>query len=174
MRSVMTDGARLINRDENSNLSVPMVPFGDRSRPSASMMYVPIRSGGRMLGVLSIQNYTPRAYSPADLTLLQTLADDCGDALARIEVAEALRKAEAKYRSIFEHATEGIFQTTPDGRYISANPALARMFGYKTPADLISSITNIERQTFASAENAAELKRRHLKRRAWLFKLKHA
>ena len=38
--------------------------------------------------------------------------------------------AEAKYRSIFENAVEGIFQTTPDGHYLSANPALARIYGY--------------------------------------------
>ena len=67
------------------------------------------------------------------MKLLQTLADLCGDALERIKVAEALREAEAKYRGIFENATEGIFQTTPEGRYLSANPALARMFGYDHP-----------------------------------------
>jgi two-component system, NtrC family, sensor kinase len=46
------------------------------------------------------------------------------------EATEALRRADQKYRSIFEHAIEGIFQTTPDGHYLSANPALARMYGY--------------------------------------------
>jgi PAS domain-containing protein len=42
-----------------------------------------------------------------------------------VEMLEALRRAEQKYRSIFEHCLEGIFQTTPEGKYISANPALA-------------------------------------------------
>src|SRR5207245_3773299 len=97
--------------------------------------------------------------SQEDLMLLQALADHCGDALRRIKVAEALREAEARYRGIFENATEGIFQTTHDGRYLNANPALARMFGYGSSAELISSISNIERQTFVSAENARELKR---------------
>ncbi len=40
------------------------------------------------------------------------------------EIVEALRQAEAKYRSIYENAVEGIFQTTPSGNYLSANPAL--------------------------------------------------
>ena len=61
---------------------------------------------------------------------------------------EALRSAEAKYRSIFENATEGIFQTSQDGRYLSANPALARIYGYDSPADLMSSLTNIARQLY--------------------------
>jgi PAS domain-containing protein len=88
------------------------------------------------VGLLSIQSYTPQAYAERDLQLLQILADHCGDALRRIEVAEALRAAEAKYRGIFENATEGIFQTTPEGRYLSANPAQARMLGYDSPANL--------------------------------------
>ena len=54
------------------------------------------------------------------------------------QLAVALRRAEQKYRSIFENATEGIFQTTPDGHYLSANPALARMHGYDSPDELLA------------------------------------
>jgi PAS domain S-box-containing protein len=50
---------------------------------------------------------------------------------------EALRESEVKYRSIFENAVEGIFQRSPEGRYLSANPALARMLGYNSPEELI-------------------------------------
>ncbi|HEV3208620.1 MAG TPA: PAS domain S-box protein, partial [Chthoniobacterales bacterium] len=53
------------------------------------------------------------------------------------ETIEALRRAEQKYRSIFENATEGIFQTAPDGHYLSANPALAQMYGYDSPEELL-------------------------------------
>jgi PAS domain S-box-containing protein len=160
MKLVMKDGAQLINQENSSDLPADVVRFGDRSRPSASKMYVPVRSAGDVLGVLSIQSYTPRAYSAGDLMLLQTLADHCGGALARIAASEALRTAEAKYRSIFENATEGIFQTTFEGRYISANPALACMFGYSSPAELISTVQNIEHQTFVSAETANVLKQK--------------
>ena len=52
-------------------------------------------------------------------------------------VEEALRQAEEKYRNIYENAIEGIFQTSPEGRFISANPALARILGYDSPEDLI-------------------------------------
>ena len=53
------------------------------------------------------------------------------------ETIEALRRAEQKYRSIFENATEGIFQTTAEGKYLSANPALARMYGYDSPGNCL-------------------------------------
>src|SRR5919199_687286 len=68
----------------------------------------------------------------------------------------ALRQAEEKYRSIFENAGEGIFQTTPDGRYLSANPALARMYGYKSPEELIARLTNIARQLYVEPNRRAQ------------------
>ena len=58
------------------------------------------------------------------------------DITERKRAEEALRLAEAKYRNIFENALEGIFQTTPDGHYISVNPSMARLwrsYFYTTP-----------------------------------------
>ncbi|UZQ55431.1 PAS domain S-box protein [Trichothermofontia sichuanensis B231] len=54
-----------------------------------------------------------------------------------------LRQAEAKYRSIFENAAEGIFQVTETGHYLSANPTLARILGYDSPAALMTAVTNV-------------------------------
>jgi len=65
-------------------------------------------------------------------------------------IEEALQKSEERYRSIVENAIEGIFQTTPDGRYVSANPALARMYGYDSPRELIDSIANIETDQYVN------------------------
>src|ERR1700692_3675584 len=64
------------------------------------------------------------------------------------DTTEALRRAEQKYRSIFENATEGIFQTTPEGKYLSANPALARMYGYDSPGELLAALTDLSRQLY--------------------------
>jgi two-component system cell cycle sensor histidine kinase/response regulator CckA len=65
---------------------------------------------------------------------------------------EEIRKAEQKYRDIFENAIEGIYQATPQGKYISANPALARMFGFESPAALIAARTNVRTQQYEQAE----------------------
>jgi PAS domain S-box-containing protein len=72
------------------------------------------------------------------------------------ETLEALRLAEQKYRSIFENCLEGIFQTTSDGQYISANPALARMYGYESVDELIADLTDITRQLYVQAGRRAE------------------
>lgn len=60
----------------------------------------------------------------------------------------ALLQAEQKYRSIFEHSVEGIFQTSSAGQYISANPALARIYGYPSPEALMSELTDIADQLY--------------------------
>ena len=57
---------------------------------------------------------------------------------------QRLQVAEAKFRDIFEHASEGIFQTTPEGRYLTANPALARLYGYDSPQELIANAVDVQ------------------------------
>jgi PAS domain S-box-containing protein len=61
-----------------------------------------------------------------------------------------LESAEAKYQSIFENAIEGIFQTTIDGRYLIANPMLAKIYGYPSPESLMTSVTNIANQLYVN------------------------
>ena len=68
------------------------------------------------------------------------------DITSQKRAEDALRTSEEKYRSIFEGATEGIYQTTPDGKCLSMNPAFARMFGYESPEQMIASVTDIGRQ----------------------------
>ncbi len=70
------------------------------------------------------------------------------DITERKKAVEALQEAETKYRAIFENSVEGIFRSTEDGRFLAANPALARIYGYDNPPDLIRGITNIERQVY--------------------------
>ncbi|HEY9706939.1 MAG TPA: PAS domain-containing protein, partial [Oculatellaceae cyanobacterium] len=74
----------------------------------------------------------------------------------RKQVEKALRQAERKYRSIFENAVEGIFQTTSDGRYIACNPALARIYGYESPEELLISLTDIGRQLYVEPHRRYE------------------
>ncbi|MBC7782689.1 MAG: response regulator [Burkholderiales bacterium] len=65
---------------------------------------------------------------------------------------DALRQAEEKYRSIFQNSVMGIFQTTSDGKYLSANQAIAAIYGYESPEELASSMTNIERQLYVDPQ----------------------
>lgn len=61
-----------------------------------------------------------------------------------------LENAEAKYKSIFENAIEGIFQTTIDGRYLIANSMLAQIYGYPSAESLITNVTNIANQIYVN------------------------
>ena len=74
----------------------------------------------------------------------------------RREAPEALREAERSYRSIFENALDGIFQTTPEGWYLRANPALARIYGYDTPDALVQGLQDITRQLYVAPERRQE------------------
>jgi diguanylate cyclase (GGDEF)-like protein/PAS domain S-box-containing protein len=67
--------------------------------------------------------------------------------------------SEKKYQSIFENATEGIFQTTPEGRCLAANPAFARMFGYGSAEEVMAEVTDIGRQLYADPGRREKIKR---------------
>ncbi|MDR3403423.1 MAG: PAS domain S-box protein [Chthoniobacter sp.] len=70
------------------------------------------------------------------------------DALNLETVEKGRKAAEQEYRSLFDNAIEGVFQTTPDGRVVTANRALARMFGYETPEELMKTVTDVAKQLY--------------------------
>jgi PAS domain S-box-containing protein len=72
----------------------------------------------------------------------------------------ALRIAEENYRGIFENALEGIFQSTPNGRFIRINPAMARIYGYDSPEEMQIQITDIGRQIYLNPADQAEFQNR--------------
>lgn len=74
----------------------------------------------------------------------------------RKQAEVALQQAEEKYRSIYENAIEGIFQTTLEGTYLSANPALARIYGYDSPTVLMQQVTNIQQQLYVEPQRRQE------------------
>lgn len=75
----------------------------------------------------------------------------------RRRAESALRESERKYRSIFENAIDGIFQSTPDGRLIKANPAMARMYGYESPQAMTREVTDIASQLYVEPRHRDEL-----------------
>jgi len=81
------------------------------------------------------------------------------DVTERKQADEALREAERRYRSIFENAIEGIYQSTPSDGYLAVNPALARMYGYDSPQELISTLRDIDHQVYVDPQRRLEFKR---------------
>ncbi len=75
------------------------------------------------------------------------------DVTVRRKAEKSLAESERKYRHIFENAVEGIFQTTPEGRFISVNPAFALMHGYDSPGEMAASINDIGHQLYVNPED---------------------
>lgn len=71
-------------------------------------------------------------------------------AIERHRMDMALLAAEKKYHGMFDNLVEGVFQTTPDGRFLMANAALARIYGYNSPEELMRDLTDIGRRLYVS------------------------
>ena len=80
-------------------------------------------------------------------------------AIERQRMDTALLEAEEKYHGVFDHLVEGIFQTTPGGRYLMANAALARIYGYASPEELIQGLTDIGRRLYVEEGRREEFVR---------------
>ncbi|MGA9378061.1 MAG: adenylate/guanylate cyclase domain-containing protein [Phormidium sp.] len=87
-----------------------------------------------------------------DLEISLSTAIEHGDL-----IENQLRQTQEKYRSIFENAAEGIFVISPDGEYLDANLALAKMYGYESIVELISTITDIRQQLYVQPQRWDEL-----------------
>ncbi len=131
---IIQEGAQLILRKpEAPNADgVSLSPAGNKSKRAASLMFVPIRFRAQLVGILSLQSYTPNAYTENDLDLLQALADRSGGALQRIWIEDELRASEERYRDLFDHSNDLIQSIDIHGKFLFANPAWHRTLGYST------------------------------------------
>jgi diguanylate cyclase (GGDEF)-like protein/PAS domain S-box-containing protein len=109
-----------------------------------SFLAVPLMRQGSMKGFLVFEALIRETRWPEPYVAMLRMAGELFiNALERRRSDLELEKANAKYLQIFEHAVEGIFQTTPDGRCLSANPTLARIFGFNNPEEMISDLGDI-------------------------------
>jgi two-component system cell cycle sensor histidine kinase/response regulator CckA len=142
-RKVLAAGAQLILRDAAAPATEGLTPFGAVSRPSASLMFVPVRHGERVAGILSIQSYTPRAYDPDDLAVLQTLADHCGSALERLRIEEALRESQAQLQRAESVALVMTAHVALDGSWRKVPPTLCELLGYTEKELLALAVADV-------------------------------
>ena len=125
-----------------------------------SLICVPLGSNDRVIGVLNISCEDAHNYTAEDLNLATALAFQASMSIENARYVAELRESEKKYRdmyekyhSLFENAVEGIFQTAPDGGFISANPAMARICGYDSVEELITSVMDIATQLYVDPED---------------------
>jgi len=145
-----------------------------QSHSVAAYAGAPVIVDGIGIGCLAVAHENATDFSDAHLQTLKLLAEQISLQLSqRIRLAEletenselliqelGAELAEEKYRSIFEHVQEGIFQTTAEGRFISANPMLATIYGYETPEELTASMNDISDELYVDPQRRAEFVQR--------------
>ncbi|GAB6058932.1 PAS domain-containing sensor histidine kinase [Desulfonatronum parangueonense] len=75
------------------------------------------------------------------------------DITERVRFEEALRRSEEKYRDLFENAPVGVFQATPEGRYLTVNSEMAHLFGFATPGEMVDQVESISAQLYVRPED---------------------
>lgn len=123
-----------------------------------SLIIIPLVCSKELIGFLGFDSQKETtSRSPEICTQLKIVGEMLANALERQRAESALRQAETKYRSIFENAVEGIFQITPDGRYISANTALARIYGYESCTQMENELADANSQFYSAPHRRADL-----------------
>jgi PAS domain S-box-containing protein len=131
---------------------------------------VPLQFNDKILGVMNVLLKVQRDVAEAERNAFLSIGKTIGLAVAnarhleqieneinqRAKAQEQLRKEEQKFRSIFDNATEGIYQATAEGRLVVVNSALAHMFGYDSPDDFINSIQILSADIFVQPERRKE------------------
>ncbi len=104
---------------------------------SIDWLGVPLISGDRTIGAMVVQTYTEgERYGEREQEILTFVSTQVAQAIERKRAEEALRESEERYRAFFDQSPMGVYQTTPDGRIIGANPALLGMLGYASLEEL--------------------------------------
>ena len=122
-----------------------------------STLLIPIYTGGSVVYTIVINAMKNEQVWPEEfLPRLRLFGEILVNALERRIGEEALKKEEAKYRLIFDGALEGLFESSPEGKVLSANAALSRMLGYESPEELTSMIRNVGKQIWVDEQERAD------------------
>ena len=126
--SVVEGQSKVINRHTLEE-GPPTAAWGFKARRSRSLLFVPIQWEGRCVGVITVQSYTPAKYAQADLDLLQTIANQCGGALMRIQAELALRHNERRLFQFLEASPVGVLVINQQGEIYFLNQNAKTILG---------------------------------------------
>ncbi|MEW6159617.1 MAG: PAS domain S-box protein [Verrucomicrobiota bacterium] len=142
----------------------PDLRYIETGTPAAIWLGVPLSAAGKPFGVMAVQDYHhSQAYGEEEKQLLTFVASQTALAIQRKRAEEALRESEQKFRALFEATSTGVL-IHDEHQYLEVNPAVVRMFGYESAADLIGKnpiITSPPVQP--GGEPTSDLARRHIR-----------
>lgn len=162
VRAVRDQGVVAIGDVEHDPLTRPYYsrlyqPLGTRS-----VLYAVVERDGVLEAVISVGIVNrQRSWSASEINLVRTVTHHIGIALRQAELIEHLHRSEERYREMFEKAVVGMYQSTPEGKILTANAALVKMLGYDSLDELLQ--VDIERTLYLDPaerrKNIAELQR---------------
>jgi len=156
-------GYELCQQLKTSRLSrdIPIIVIGDRDPQQIMFAFDAGVQDYLSMPLLAAEAIARVQARLSDYQRRQQLSQQNGlllnEVRERKQTEAALKQTETKYRRIFENATEGIFQTSREGRYVSVNPALAKIYGYDSPEDLMWSVPDIGKGLYVEPQRRAEL-----------------
>ncbi len=131
-----------------------------RARQLKSILCVPILHKAKMVGISYLENQlVAGAFTSLKLEMLKIISSQIAISIENARLFDEVKKAEKKYRSIFENAVEGIFQVSNDGKIISVNSSFARTLGYDSREDMRRSIETVQRDLYVEPEQRKEFSR---------------
>jgi PAS domain S-box-containing protein len=129
-------------------------------RGAKSVMVVPVFVESRWWGILGFCTHREERYwDDTDIAILKIAGTLLGSVIERQKAIQRQLEQEKQFRELVENAIVGIYRSTPDGKLLMANPALAKMLGYDSPEDLIYSVTNLATQVYADPAHREDFKR---------------
>ncbi|MBF0119283.1 MAG: response regulator [Desulfobacterales bacterium] len=122
-----------------------------------SMLIVPIFSKGLNLGVIILENsFASNVFTEDDLKILEALTSQAAISIENARFLLDLKKAEERYRDIFENAVEGIFQSNMQGQFLRVNPSMVKLLGFNSHEELVSSVISIGKQLYVDESRRIE------------------
>jgi PAS domain S-box-containing protein len=138
--------AELIGADSYSLFSVDLAKSRRTRVEEVIQKGVPIRFEDKRGDMWLDQSIHPIFDAQDNLVKIAIVARDITD---RKQMEEALRESEEKYHNLYRDSAIGIFHSTFEGKFIDVNPALAKMLGYDSPEEVITTISNIAGEVYA-------------------------
>ena len=123
---------------------------------SLDWMGVPLKVNSHTFGALVVQTYSKNIrYGERDKEILTFVARQLASAVEIKRNEQALRRSEARYRSLVQSSVYGIYRSSLEGRFLDVNPALITMLGYRSAEDVL--LLDPEKDVFAQAEEHERL-----------------
>lgn len=124
--------------------------------PSLDWLGVPLKVGSNVIGVVVVQSYSGNVrFGEKEKNILTFVSQQLASAVEHKRSEEALRRSEARYRSLIQSAVYGIYRCDLDGKFLDVNPALVTMLGYDLPEEVI--ILDPQRDLFVDSGELARL-----------------